>query len=93
MTPPKFRWVVLQCIWPIKLLHIPFMGRTESQSTTGQKFRSVDGSALLPKLIAFFSEVAVYYPAPARDEVLFLSDFFVCFFVSKIARKRLDRFA
>jgi len=41
----------------------------------------------------------VYYPVPDRsgDGVLFSIDFFVsfflCFFVSKIARKRLDRFA
>ena len=33
------------------------------------------------------------YPAPARGTGYFLRDFFVYFFVSKITRKRLDRFA
>ena len=36
-----------------------------------------------------------YYPIPNRsgDGVLFPIDFFVCFFLIKITRKRLDRFA
>ena len=36
-----------------------------------------------------------YYPAPGRGTgyCYFLGDFFLCFFVSNITRKRLDRFA
>jgi len=38
---------------------------------------------------------SVCYPVPdiSGDGVLFLIDFFLCFFVSKITRKRLDQFA
>ena len=36
---------------------------------------------------------SVFTPPPVGGRVLFSDDFFLCFFVSNITRKRLDRFA